>query len=63
MQEDQMNLILMNIELQRSLERLRIFVASFPDNHTRCLHICVEEYCDKVAQYRINGGNMVIEIA
>lgn len=45
------------------MQRLREFVAALPELGAPSLPPSVEEYCDKMSQYRVKEGSSVVELA
>ncbi len=50
-------------ELRGSVDRLREFVGGLGQDRVGTVPICVEEYCDKMSEYRVERGQEVIQIA
>jgi hypothetical protein len=50
-------------ELQGSVVRLREFIQEVPAESTSFVPDCVEDYCDKMEQYRVKDADYVLLIA
>jgi hypothetical protein len=50
-------------ELQLSLSRLREFAEELPEERACSVPASVEEYCDKMEQYRVGDSDYVLQIA
>jgi hypothetical protein len=49
--------------LRGSVDRLREFVGGLGEDRVGTVPVCVEEYCDKMSEYRVKCGSEVILIA
>lgn len=50
-------------ELRRSVDRLKHFASSLPLESIRTLPPCVEEYCDRISDYRLREDDCIIALA
>lgn len=50
-------------ELRRSVERLREFATSLPKESLLTLPACVEEYCDRIEDYRLKKDDCIVALA
>lgn len=50
-------------ELQTSVARLHEFVQEVPTERICLVPECVEDYCDKMEQYRVKDADYVLQIA